>query len=242
MRNIILGLVLANILVLAWTRWVAPSEVADPTRLAAPATEARLVLYRRNRTAPSPAVGRAAPPVVAADGTGRCERIGPFMTSETAVSIGGQLGARGLSVDLTSEPGSIWVGHWVQVVNLASGTLARRAVNDLVDAGLVDAYIVQTDPTYNISLGVFRGREGADRVMRIAREAGLETQRLDRYRAGTQYWVNVTLHGDDALDLTSLQLDRTQILRSEPVGCGVELDSIGEAESDSIESVAQFVD
>lgn len=242
MRNIILGLVLANILVLAWIRWVAPSGVAEPTRLAGPGTEARLVLYRRDSTGPSAAVDRAASPVVAADVTVRCERIGPFMTSETAVSIGGQLGMRGLAVDLTREPGSVWVGHWVQVVNLASGTLARRAVNALVDAGLVDAYIVQTSPAYSISLGVFRSREGADRVMRIAREAGLEPQRLDRYRAGTQYWVNVTLHGDDALDLTSLRLERTQILRSEPVGCGAEVDSIGGAESDSIESVAQFVD
>jgi hypothetical protein len=239
LRNIVLTLLLANCLVFAWTRWIAPAPVAEPALMDVPAAAKRLVLYRRDGAPAATAVVQSSAVV---DTTLHCERIGPFGESATAAMIGEQLGARGMVVDLSSESGNIWVGHWVQVVNLPTAEQAARAVERLIKAGVRDAYIVQTEPMYNISLGVFRDRSGADRAMKIAAAADLDYERMDRYREGQQFWVNVTLRDGDALDLTSLRLEQTQILRAELTGCGVEVDSNGDDETDLIESVAEVAD
>ncbi|NND36798.1 MAG: SPOR domain-containing protein, partial [Gammaproteobacteria bacterium] len=142
-------------------------------------------------------------------------------------------------VDLVHETGDIWVGHWVQVADMETGAEAKQAVDRLVKAGLNDAYIVRTDPTIDISLGVFRGETGANRVEKIARSAGLDPIRTDRFRTGTQHWVNVELLGGQSLDLTDLELPSSRILRTETVACRPTADTIADAADDSLESVAE---
>lgn len=238
MRNIILALLLANLLMLAWKQWIAPEEVDDPTEFRGQATALpgpQLVLYSTARAEPP-----ATPGIVpAAVDVKQCERVGPFDSPEPAASIGQQLGRRGLKVDLAHETGDIWVGHWVQVRDMKTGAAGRKAVENLVGAGLNDAYIVRSDPTIDISLGVFRGEAGAERVERIAREVGLTPTRTDRYRSGTQHWVNVELRGSQTLNLTDLQLPSSQILRTETVACRPTADTIADAGDDSLESVAE---
>ena len=243
MRNIILPLILANLLVLAWERWISPEEVADPRSFPARSgqgRDAQLVLFSSAgvAAAPAPAPATEKPELTPVIDVQRCERIGPFDSPEPASSIAQQLGRRGLTVDLLPETGDIWVGQWVQITEMESGAKARQAVERLVKAGLNDAYIVRTEPTIDISLGVFRGQAGAERVMRIARSAGLEPMSTDRYRTGTQHWVNVELHRGQALDLTDLQLQWSQILRTETVACRPTADTIADARDDSLESVA----
>ena len=53
-----------------------------------------------------------------------------------------------------------------------SEEIARQVVEKLVSGGISDAYIFSRDPTVDISLGVFRGRQGADDVIRVARKFG----------------------------------------------------------------------
>lgn len=238
MRNIILSLLLANLLVLAWSQWISPDAATDPTRFsgqpdAMPTPQ--LVMFSPVRVE-APQAQSALQPV--AD-VRRCERVGPFDSPEPAATIGQQLGRRGLTVDLAHETGDIWVGHWVQVMDMGSDGAARQAVERLVQAGLNDAYIVRSEPTIDISLGVFRGAAGADRVEKVARGVGLEPLRTDRYRTGTQHWVNVELRGDQALELTDLQLPSSQILRTETVLCRPTADTIADAADDSLESVAE---
>lgn len=241
MRNLILPLVLANLLLLAWDRWVLPGDVDEPTGLRDVSTEApvpQLVLYNPARLAPQPPITDE-PQLAKVVHVQHCERIGPFDDPEPASSIAQQLGKRGLSVDLAHETGEVWVGQWVQLVDLGSGAKARAAVERLVAAGLNDAYIVRTEPTVDISLGVFRGNAGAERVIKVARSIGMEPTSTDRYRTGTQHWVNVELGGDEKLDLTDLQLQWSQILRTETVACRPTADTIADAGDDSLESVAE---
>jgi len=244
-RNFILPLVLANLLLLAWDRWIAPQGVADPTSFPARSGAARdpqLVLFSpaavTSIPVPPSAPASAQPELTPVVDVQHCERIGPFDSPEPASSIAQQLGRRGLTVDLVHETGDVWVGQWVQVADLGSGAKARQTVERLVAAGLNDAYIVRTEPTIDVSLGVFRGQAGADRVIKIARSAGLDPVSTDRFRTGTQHWVNVELRGAQALDLTDLQLQWSQILRTETVACRPTADTIADAGGDSLESVA----
>lgn len=240
MRNVILSLALANVLLLAWERWVKPAEVADPAVFAGRVDEPsvpKLVLYNPEGLVPPTTPPQ--PVMAPAVDTLRCERIGPFANPEPAASIAQQLGERGLKVDLVHETGDIWVGQWVQVIGMESGDQAREAVERLVAAGLNDAYIVRTEPTIDISLGVFRGAAGAEQVMRVARAAGLEPSQSDRFRTGTQHWVSVELRGQEALDLTDLQLQWSQILRTENVACRPTADeTVADGGGGSLESLA----
>ncbi|MFW2405452.1 MAG: SPOR domain-containing protein [Gammaproteobacteria bacterium] len=240
MRNIILPLLLANLIMLAWKQWIAPEDVVDPSRFRAADNsiqEPQLVLYGPARAqTETPAV---VPAVASGADVRQCERIGPFSSPEPASSIARQLGGRGMTVDLVHETGDIWVGHWVQVADMETGAKAKQAVDRLVKAGLNDAYIVRTDPTVDISLGVFRGEAGATRVEKIARSAGLNPTRTDRFRTGTQHWVNVELLGAQSLVLTDLELPSSQILRTETIACRPTAETIADAADDSLESVAE---
>jgi hypothetical protein len=239
-RNIILPLILANLLVLAWTKWISPGEVTEPTHLAgrdAGPRETRLVLYAPARVRSN--VSAAAPSLMPAAAARRCQRIGPFDDTERAASIANQLGGRGLTVDIETETGEIWVGQWVQIMDLGSAAGAREAVTRLTGVGIKDTYVVRTEPTIDISLGVFRGQDGADQVIGLARQAGLEPTGTDRYRSGTQYWVTVDLLGAHSLDLTDVQGPSSQILRSETVACRPTADIVAGSAGDSLESVAE---
>lgn len=179
LRNLIMGLLLANLLLLAWGRWIVAPDVADPWAFG-DATGVRLVLIERVGHTDGGGSGSAQ------DGA-RCFRLGPFLSAEAAAAVGDRLSARGLPVDRTSEAGRIWVGHWVQLLDLPSVEAARQAVKTLVSGGIGDAYISNRTPTVDISLGVFRGRRGADDVIGLARDLGYTAEAMDRFRDGIEY-------------------------------------------------------
>lgn len=210
LRNLIMGLVLANLLVLAWQRWVVAPDVADPGRYAG-VTEPSLELIAR-RAEPV----ASAPP---AAGEARCFRLGPFSTAEAADAVAGRLASRELPVTRSSAAGRIWVGHWVQLTAFESVDAARRAVGMLSAGGIGDAYMTQTEPTIDVSLGVFRGRRGADRVIRLARDMGYEPVTTDRFRDGVEHWVEVETPADQPLELAGLQAGLAQIVRIEEQTC-----------------------
>ncbi len=220
MRNIVLGLLLANLLLLAWYAWIVPPDVefpaADDSR-----TEPELVLVERENRPAGQADSVADRQISLAPG-GQCVRLGPFAEEQAADTVRRQLVERDLDVTRSSQDGEIWLGHWVQLLNLGTREKALKAVERLSGAGLVDAYIVQSSPTYNISLGVFRNRELADNVSGLAAGLGLNPVMTDRFRSGTEYWLTVELQGVPALALGDIQLETSQILRTEVVACPAE--------------------
>ncbi len=212
LRNLIMGLVLANLLVLAWQRWVVAPDVADPNSYAG-VTEPPLELIARK--------AESVASVPSAAGGARCFRLGPFSTGEAADAVAGRLAARDLPVTRSSEEGRIWVGHWVQLTAFESVEAARRAVGRLRAGSIGDAYMTQTEPTIDVSLGVFRGRRGADRVIRLARDMGFEPVTTDRFRDGVEHWVEVETSADQPLELAGLQAGLAQIVRIEEQTCAV---------------------
>ena len=204
-RNLIMGLLLANILLFAWGRWIVAPD-ADDAWMPEEARESRLELMAR----PNRLDGISAP------GGASCFRLGPFTTVDAAAAVNSRLSARGLAVNRSSELGRIWVGHWVQLNDLPDEEMAGQVVNALVRGGISDAYIFSREPTVDISLGVFRGREGADDVIRLARKLGYTTISADRFRDGTEHWVEIELQADDSSTGPSIGLPDLADLRIGP--------------------------
>ena len=221
MRNLLMGLLLANVLLFVWGRWILAPDVAD-AMTSAEAAEPRLELVRRPSRLDN----------VSASGSARCFRLGPLSSAGAAATVAGQLSARGLSVSRASELGQIWVGHWVQLLDLPGVKAAGRVVDRLVSGGISDAYVFSREPTVDISLGVYRGREGADDVIRLARTLGYTAVATDRLREGIEYWVEIELpvaqpfNGPSSglPDLADLHIDQgqsgqAQIIRIEERSC-----------------------
>jgi len=218
LKNICLGLLLVNLLVLAWSRWVVPD--VPQGNLISPQREHGLLLMSRSNDNGESDDG------LAVQGGGdqaaeiRCIRVGPFAEGDVADSVGRQLSRRGFRVGRSSQEGEIWIGHWVQLENLDSIESAQAALTRLIDGGLPDAYVVQTEPTARISLGVFRNRERAENVAGIARKMNFVPVMTDRFRPGTEHWLRVDLNTDEELQLSDIQLETSQILRTENIRCG----------------------
>lgn len=224
LRNLVLFLLLANALVWAWQRWIVPPEATDALELQA-SRAPELVLLN-----PAPGSAFAGPAAT-------CLRVGPFAAAAEAEQGAEKIAARGLPTELEAEPVEIWVGHWVQVPDLGSRSAANEALEDLMAAGLSDAYVVRTDSGFKVSLGVFRDRDRAERVARMARGAGFDAMTTDRTKDGEEFWLLVGPMAGAGLDLAGLEPAGDRILRSEAVGCPA-----GTADSepgpDSLESAA----
>ncbi len=215
-RNLIMTLVLANLLLLAWGSWIVAPNVADPRAFGDSATPQLVLLERVVRT---DAIGATSP-----DQQPRCFRLGPFSSADAAADVERRLSARQLPVNRYSKSGQVWVGHWVQVVNQPSVEVARQAVKALVRGGIADAYISSRDPVVSISLGVYRGRRGADDVIRLASDLGYTAVATDRFRDGMEYWVEVATPADRPPDLANLRLAAqptggARIVRIEEMAC-----------------------
>jgi hypothetical protein len=208
LKNIVLALLLANILLLAWKRWVVPPDAEFPDEFAVVAERQLVALNAPGR---SPA---EQPPE-----EGRCTRIGPFADVGMADSVGEQLESDAFEVSRMSQAGQIWAGYWVQLVDLKTPDAAARILDRLIVAGLRDAYVFQLKPVINISLGVFRSRKGAERVAGVARNLGLAPEMTDRFQPGVEHWLTVESRGEKALSLSNVKLGATQILRSEAIPC-----------------------
>lgn len=211
MRNILLGLILANLLLLAWHRWIAPEDVEVPDLSVKVPT---LVLMPENQKRPLEVLDQD----VNDSASRQCMKIGPFVESEQANDLGFQLAAGGYTVSQTSQEGQAWVGHWVQIEDLDSREQATRLLRQLTNGGLTDAYIVESDETRKISLGVFREPERAERITAEALKLGINATISDRYRPATEYWLEV-ISNQGSVDLSEFQLVTSQILRSEHVAC-----------------------
>jgi len=232
MRNLVLALVLANLLVLAWQRWIVPPPAADALALQA-VREPELVLLKSAEP--------ASPQVAVTPGPAACIRIGPFETAEAAADGAAVLSGRGLDPSSRVEAAEVWVGHWVQVADLPDRQSAVQAREALVVAGVQDAYVVQADPGFKISLGVFRELARAERVARLARGAGYRVAMTDRVRAGEEHWLVLPALEGDSPGLQELAPGSDRILRSEPATCAVVPDDSKEP-GDPLESAAADAD
>lgn len=214
MRNVVLMLLLVNVLAFVYQRWIIqPDNPVSATHIAQDYPRLAAVQLAR-RSAPEPA--EVANSV---ENEAKCIKIGPIQREAAADSLAATLRGRDLAATLQAVEGRVWVGHWVQVVDLLDRSAAEAARGRLVAAGLSDAYIVSGGDELKISLGVFKSTPSADRTIARARELGFATRMDERYQPGVEYWLTVVLPDGRELRPGELRSDTGQILRTEAVAC-----------------------
>jgi hypothetical protein len=224
MRTLLLSLVLANLLMLAWQFWVDPSppvaliDGGDGLALFAESNtpgERPVPLQPAPAPAPVPASGGgpALPPA------GACFRLGPLPDSTATQQAASRLAGRGIDATPIARDAQLWLGHWVQISGFGSVPAAENAREQLVAGGIADALLMQDGPRPMISLGVFRDRDRAERVASTARNLGFEVGMRDRYRPGVEQWLLVRPRAGQEIRPADLSLAGDRILRAETAPC-----------------------
>ena len=216
MRNFILVLVLLNFLAFAYQSWILePENKVDALYIEQDYPGLQVVGGKQAvATVVVTEAGAGAEEVAAV----RCLRIGPFPREADADTVSEGLEGRGAEVRKSSEPGQVWVGHWVQVEDQGGRAAAEKARERLKSGGLPDAYILPGDD-FRISLGVFRLRSSANRALEKATTQGLKTRVDDRYQPGSNFWLSVRADGDGVVQPGEFLQDAGQILRTESIAC-----------------------
>jgi hypothetical protein len=217
MRNGLLVLLLLNFLAYAYQHWILePDTKVAATYIAQDYPSLILV-----DTASDPVAEVILPDVRISNDEDayRCLRVGPFPRENDADSVRRALESREASVRQTTKAGQVWMGHWVQVADQGSRSKAEVTRDALIAAGIKDAYILPGDDDFRVSLGVFRLRSSANRVLEQSIELGYDTRMDDRFQPGKNFWLQVRLPGDRPMQPGEFRTDEGQILRTETVSC-----------------------
>lgn len=206
MRNVFLLLLFANLLLLGWVFWADP----EPPVAASWRGGNELAIFGQAESAVANAAAGASP---------QCLYIGPMPDLGAAQQLSASLAERDIRVEPVARQGRVWLGHWVQIQGFADREMADAARQRLLDAGLPDAYVMQDGPLNIVSLGVFRERGRAERVVEAARQAGFKAVMRDRVRTGTEYWLVSGQPGSQRAALGELAANFDRILRTELGPC-----------------------
>lgn len=188
-RALFLLLLLANLLFVAWSFWVAdpPSVAGVATTVATGPGSIRLL-----RELPGPAQAADAGLAALADSDLACVSVGPYLEREEAERAAARLGELGYAVRLREGRDEVRVGQWVRIEGLATPEDAANAQAALQAAGLTEAYVVtdEQDGTV-VSLGVHSDAARADATVAAARSAGFEPRVVDALRTADVAWLDV---------------------------------------------------
>jgi hypothetical protein len=207
-RALFLVLLLANILFLTWTRWIAPPPDAGghPTPSSRDHRVIRLLREEPPARQGSTAIqGASIGPGEAA----ACVSGGPYLDRARAEQATARLEGLGFKSRLRASRDQVWIGQWVRVEGLATAEDAENALAALRAAGIADAYLLADEPPGNvISLGVFSDAGRSAQVSAIARQAGFTPMVGDRYRAEDVFWLDVDR--DENAGLPGLEMFQVQ--------------------------------
>jgi hypothetical protein len=198
MKNILLILLLANILYFMWgmltgdesepgVAFVEESDLGPPLdvtvgRDSDDFASVGAVLGSGEPSALEAVVGRS------------CVTIGPFKENKDADSAELEYANEGMRAVLRATRGQIFVGHWVQIRNVADEAEAKTILAKLSSGGLSDAYLVRTDDEgLKISLGLFGDVERAEKIELQARSLDLPAEISPRTRPGDVFFVDIGL-------------------------------------------------
>jgi len=192
-RALFLLLLLANILFLAWTQWVAPpaATAGSPTPGSSSQKSIRLLREAPLAQELATAVQGSGLSPVAGEGV-TCVSGGPYLDKAAADAAAARLERLGFTSRRRASRDDVWVGQWVRVENLATPDDAENALATLKAAGLRDAYVLTDEQPGNvISLGVFDDAGRTAEVAAIAQKAGFATVSEDRFRTADVFWLDV---------------------------------------------------
>lgn len=198
MRNLLLLLLLANILYFIWGLVVEKKPEVGVAIIDESALGPPLEISRSSSADASASVGAmlgSGKPSDLAAVVGRsCVTIGPFKSNAEAEGAEAEYENEGMRVSVRSTQGQIFVGHWVQIRNIADRETGNEMLANLRAGGLADAYLVPTDDEgLKISLGLFGEIDRAERVELQAKSLDYEADITPRMRAATIFFVDIAL-------------------------------------------------
>ena len=191
MRALFLLLLLANLLFVAWTRWVAPpaTVVGRATPVSADAQAIRLL---REAPLARELASNGTTPATADSLDLVCVSAGPYVDRASAEQASARLSRLGFAARSRPAREEIRVGQWVRLENLATPEDAANALGLIRSAGIADAYVIAEEGTGTIiSLGVFADEARARQAVTIARMAGFEPQVVERLRPADVFWLDI---------------------------------------------------
>jgi hypothetical protein len=202
LRVLFLLLLLANLLFLAWIRWVEPGEVTARPVPSAVAGKLQPIRLQREPAAADTAAGQGAGATPdAAIAAAACVSIGPFANLGQAETASAALQKLGFSAHTPrAATDEVRVGSWVRVSNLATPEDAANALASLRAAGLTDAYVIaEGEPGNAVSVGVFADPAKATEVAKTVITAGFTPQVSDRMRTLDVFWIDVDRQANGSL-------------------------------------------
>lgn len=221
MRLAVLGLLLANLVLFAWSQWLSPAAApapAVPITAAAGDAPSRILLASEAPTRP-PVAATAAPSEGAAlaepaDGTPsaaaglapvaidanaavearRCVSMGPFSELELTAQATAMLKQDGYEPRQRPANGPVPDGFMVMIGPLKGEADQARVVGRLNRGGLDDAFALpKLEDGYAVSVGLFSQRARAERRALAVERMGLKASIVERTRPGTVYWIDFDL-------------------------------------------------
>ena len=240
MKPLFLALLLANIILFAWTQWHAPAgpSGAAPTVNSVPTLQLASEGARENAPVAAPTEAlKPAPPAVSAspesttgptdqsgallNGVARCISLGPFRDLAEASQASSTMRGSGYAPRTRLAQGDVWAGLWVYLADLPSRAEAQRAMAVLKQRGVADAYIMPAaDQTNVISLGIFSEPQRAQRRAEEVRALGFTPTIADRTRKDTVYWIDIDLKPTDSMvSPADFQSESGRIVRLQVVAC-----------------------
>ena len=198
MKNLLLILLLANILYFMWGMFVEEETqpgvaIVDESELG-PALTVNKASDDESVASVGAVLGSGEPSDLAAVVGRACVTLGPFREPGDADVAVTQYQAEGMRVALRSAVGQRFVGHSVQVQNIATLDQGRTIAARLREGGLQDAFVIGNDEDgYAISLGIFGNEENAEKVELQAESVGFEVDISPMMKEGTVYFVDIGL-------------------------------------------------
>jgi SPOR domain len=214
-RAVFLVLLSANLLFLAWARWIdGPRDTGAQDSLS---RLPRLQLVSESPPGPkptsavlslgTPSPATLTPPPLAlstlsmaektsfrADSAQTCTSLGPFTDIASAARAAGLLTQRGFHLQQRAEEGETIEGYWVFVGGMQSDDEVVQVVDRLEKNGFTDAHIMKNYSTNRrVSVGMFSTRERAEKRAAAVKNMGLRPEIGERKFPGTLYWVDVAL-------------------------------------------------
>ena len=224
MKNLLLLLVLANVLYFLWGLYQedeppAGTAVIDEAELGPPIE----VFARRDggaSTSVGAVLGSGSPADLTAVMGRSCVTIGPFTDQNAADSADLDFSGQGMKTSVRSTRAEMFVGHWVQIRDIADTATANQMLNTLTEGGLTDAYLVQTeDEGMKISLGLFGDLDGAEKIELQARSLDLPAEIAPRMSDRTVYYVDVALPPGQGATAIVQEYGEDQVLLRDQASC-----------------------
>ena len=190
-------LVLANALYYLWDRYVADPDqpgvaVVDESQLGPP-----LVISKST-------VAQAAASVGAVLGSGKSSDLAAvigrscvsifFRRKAEADRAATAYESEGMHASLRSTQGQVFIGHWVQIRNMANREVGNGMIEKLQTGGISDVYLMdEGDGKFTISLGLFGEMSRAEKIELQAKSLDLPVDITPRMQDATIFYLDIGL-------------------------------------------------